>query len=186
MTRSWFWLVVALAGCGVAANKRSVARADLPHPERTRITGYEADYTGWHETTPGQVPRTAVMDEAFLESDATRDCAVITLRTHLDRDDSLSRWKASINGEQAYVERELVAVSDYTIHGERVVVDAAYATPFAHGSLQITQPTTNVWRVIERTARICQPHSDELELELSYSKSTADPTRRLVYSWALN
>jgi len=175
----------AVSGCGVAATKRDVSRADIAYPERTRLTGYLADYTGWHEDTPGQVPRTAVLDEAVLESDGRRECAVLTMRTALDRDDTLSQWKATLNGAQAYPEGEMVAVTDYTIRGERVVVDAAYATPFAAGSIQIMQPTTNAWRVVERTARYCQPSAPQFDLRLEYRKSSADATSKLGFSWTL-
>jgi hypothetical protein len=172
-------------GCGVAATKRTVLRADMQYPERTRMTGYLADYTGWHEDTPGQVPRTAVMDEAFLESDGQRDCAVLTMRTFLDRDDALTQWQASLNGQQAYPEGEMVRVSDYTIHGERTVVDAVYATPFAAGSIQITQPTTDIWRVVERTARYCQPAAATFDLRLEYQKTSAEATSKLGFAWTL-
>lgn len=179
-------VVVAATACGRAvATKRNVLRADLAHLERTRLTGYVGDWTGWTEDTPGQVPRTAVIDEAFLESDGVRDCAVVTMRTFLDRDDTLDQWKALINGAQAYAEGERVSIADYTIHGRRVMVDAVYATPFAAGSVQITQPTEDIWRVVERTARFCQPSAPEFNLELSYQKRHSDPARVLEFGWAL-
>lgn len=177
------WLLVG--GCGVEAAQRSIMRADLTHPERSRMTGYLADYTGWHEDTPGQVPRTAVLDEAYLESDGQRDCAVVTMRTTLDRDDALTQWKTTLNGSQAYPEGEVVNVADYTIKGERTVVDAAYASPFAAGTITITQPTTDIWRVVERTARYCQPPAPTFDLRFEYSKSSAEATSKLGFTWSL-
>lgn len=186
------WILLwALTGCGGAVNSRTVSRADIGYPQRTRLTGYVVSGgIGGHEDTPGQVPRTAVLDEAVLdeavlESDGRRDCVVLTMRTALDRDDTLSQWTATLNGIQAYPEGEMVVVNDYAIHGERVVVDAAYATPFAAGSIQITQPTTKAWRVVERTARYCQPAAPQVVLQLEYSKSRGDYPSQLGFSWTL-
>jgi len=96
--RAQAWILMcAVSGCGVAATKRDVSRADIAYPERTRLTGYLADYTGWHEDTPGQVPRTAVLDEAVLESDGRRECAVLTMRTALEGD---PEWSPGLSGRR--------------------------------------------------------------------------------------
>lgn len=100
--QAWI-LLCALTGCGGAATSRSVSRADIAYPQRTRLTGYVVSGgIGGHEDTPGQVPRTAVLDKAVLESDGRRDCVVLTMRTALNRDDTLSQWTATLNGIQAY------------------------------------------------------------------------------------
>lgn len=165
-----FPLVVA---CGYRSKEQSITAADLQKPERTRITNYMSAPIrpgSPSEQAPGAITRSALLDEARIAK-VTNDeiCFDLVIRTASGMDTALSEMRVLVNDKPARIGDEEVAVRDHTYSGERDVLVAEHVSKHAYGSLRLTEPVQNVFRVIERRGQVCrtmQAPSGELALEV--------------------
>ena len=161
-------LLVLVGGCASYASRgRSVATVDVGTP-RARVTNYltmTMDSNTLPETAAHGIPREAVADEATLSSlDGTHACIDVTMRTPVRLDQPLSTWTFKLNGGEVTPENEMVTVRDYTYTGSRPVVVAEAVSLTAYATLTINEPTEEIYRVMERTARLCGAPAKSLSL----------------------
>ena len=182
--------LAALSACAYRSRGRVISPADVGG-ERARITNYlSAPVRSGQPTeeTPAGVPRAAVVDEAALvKLDRGEVCVAVVLRTHVDLDLPLSEWNFRLAGQTAYPEDERVTVRDLSYTGERDVVAADAVAPNLLASLRITEPTEYVYRVFERSARLCAPTPASAEVGLEVERPMDD--RRgswgAAFSWMI-
>jgi hypothetical protein len=163
-------LLVLVVGCGYRERSRAIHPAELGSPAAV-ITNYlSAPIRAGSPTedTPGGVSREAIVDEARLDLVAPAEaCVTLVERTHVDLDMPLSDWNLTLGGQTVHPSDERVTVRDHSYRGERDVVVADAVTPSMLASLRVTQPTDEVYRVFERSARACGPVSGkEIVLEV--------------------
>lgn len=153
--------VLLFAGCGYRGKEQVLTAADLKVPERTKITNYmDAPIRPLQpsEKPPEQVSRASLLDEARIAKIGDDEiCFDVVVRTQVDLDTALSEMRLLVNGKPARLgEDERVSVHDHTFSGERDVLVANAVTKDAFANLRLTEPTENVFRVIERRGRICR------------------------------
>ena len=153
-------LLVLVVGCSYRERSRAIHPTELGSPAAV-ITNYlSAPIRAGSPTedTPGGVSREAIVDEARLETVAPAEaCVTLVERTHVDLDMPLSDWNLTLGGTTVHPSDERVTVRDHSYRGERDVVVADAVTPNMLASLRVTQPTDEVYRVFERSARACGP-----------------------------
>jgi hypothetical protein len=155
-----FFLVLVVA-CGYRGKEQVLTAADLRVPERTKITNYmDAPIRQFQpsEKPPEQVSRASLLDEARIAKLGDDEiCFDVVVRTQVDLDTALSEMRLLVNGKPARLgEDERVSVHDHTYGGERDVLVANAVTKDAFANLRLTEPTENVFRVIERRGRVCR------------------------------
>jgi len=189
-------VAVTAAGCG-AHSVTTAVRRDQIGTKYARITGYLATRGlapgGTHtEETPSNIRHDVILDEATLAKvDASETCVDLVMRTTSVYDEPVEQLSPifEIDGEESrgVVESELVSVYDYSYSGEREVVSIAGVTSEAFLGLSITEPTENIFRVIERQARVCagrggQPQTITLAVT-NPSWDIADYNYHLTFHW---
>jgi hypothetical protein len=160
--------LVLLVGCASYASRgRSVAPNDLG-TDRARVTNFltmTMNNNTLPETAAHGIPREAVADEATLASlDSSHACVELTMRTPVRLDQPLSTWTFKLNDEEVSPENETVTVRDYFYTGSRPVVVAEAVSLTAYASLTISEPTEEIYRVMERTARLCGASAKSVSL----------------------
>ncbi len=190
MTRCGAGLALCmLTGCAshtVHARAIALGNADRLTPDQARMTGFleqlEVDgVSDERSMLPSAISAGAIMDEvAPAKVDAAQTCFLVVQRTPAAIDAPLSTWTFVVNREDALVRGETVhEVTDYNYQGVREVVSAAIAIPgIAVGSLAVTQPEAQVFRVVERRAEVCGPgpaQAGVLELAMQLGEASRDP-----------
>lgn len=140
------------------------------------------------EETPSAISRSAIVDEVRIARRTPGDlCFDVILRTHVALDTPLSEWNVKINGAKAYFGEEAINVRDYFYTGERDVFVAQGATANAFASMRLTEPTENVYRVVERSARVCSAEASgtKLSLELELPMDDLKGSWGEVYEWTI-
>jgi hypothetical protein len=180
-------LVVALAACGAyPVRARTIVTTDLGNPDRAKISNYMAFKDGIAENTPQGISRAVVSDEAYLLPPTDRTCVALVERTWVDRDMPLSDWNFRLNGMAVAPENEQAAAKDYSYASEQEIVSADAVLPQLVGSLRITRPTTEVYRVVERTATVCAPRvaSNAISLTAEYAVGSLGNMGQ-VFQWSV-
>src|SRR5262245_38273768 len=161
------WLVVLVGCASYASRGRSVATSDVG-TQRARVTNYltmTMNNNTFPEMAGHGIPREAVADEAMLSSlDPSHACVDVTMRTPVRLDQPLSTWTFKLNDQEVTPENEMVTVRDYTYTGSRPVVVAEAVSINAYASLTINEPTEEIYRVMERSARLCGAPARSLSL----------------------
>ena len=183
-------LLVLVGGCGYRERARVIHPSELGSATAV-ITNYLSAPRRWGsptEDTPRGVSREAIVDEARLETVAPGEaCVTVVERTHVDLDMPLSDWNLTLGGHTVNPSDERVTVRDHSFRGERDVVVADAVTPSMLASLRVTQPTDEVYRVFERSARACGPVSGKqvvLEVERPMDDHSGGWGEKFV--WTLN
>lgn len=155
-------LLVLVVGCSYRERSRAIHPSDVGSMAAV-ITNYLSAprrFGSPTEDTPGGISREAIVDEAHLEAVTPgHACVLLVERTHVDLDMPLSDWNMTLGGATVNPSDERVTVRDRSYRGERDVVVADAVTPTMLAGLRVTQPTDEVYRVFERTARACGPVS---------------------------
>jgi hypothetical protein len=166
--------LLLLVACGYRSKEQSITAADLKIPERTRITNYMSASIrpgSPSEQPPGAISRAALLDEARIAKLSNDEiCFDLVIRTHVSLDTALSEMRILVDEKPVRIGDEEVAVRDHVFSGERDVLVAEHVSRHAYGSLRLTEPVENIFRVIERRGQVCrtigkQP-SGELALEV--------------------
>jgi hypothetical protein len=115
-----------------------------------------------YEETPGQVRHDSILDEATLTGlSSSETCVDVVVRTHASDDEPLQQLSPtmSVDGQsqRAVVEAEAVTVIDLPYNGSAQVLRAEGVVASTFSSLSIERPATLVFRVIQRTGRLCSP-----------------------------
>jgi hypothetical protein len=169
------WLVV-LAAPACAHTLGSAVRADQIGGKYARITGYMqtsalAPGGTWTEETRGAIRHDVILDEATLVKIAGETCVDVVVRTESARDEPLEQLKPTfaIDGEAArgVVESEVVSVYDYGFTGTREVVGVEGVAAEKFVALSVRQPEEQIFRVIERRARLCAGRGARSDVELN-------------------
>jgi hypothetical protein len=162
------WLslsVVITVGC--ASNVHQIdLRQDAVGTKYARQTGYFAACGTMcsFESTPGQVRHDAVLDEATLTAVGPAEtCVDMVVRAHVDHDEPIEQLRPtiSIDGRslRAVVDGESVTVVDFPYTGSSEVLRAEGVTGSTFSELSIERPAALVFRVVQRTARLCAPQA---------------------------
>ena len=149
--------LVLAAGCTPAYKpvERTVRMQDVRNPDRSRLTArFLWDDGSPEHSPPGTSPET-VTDTAILGAVDGRVCVHFEMRTGAKHDAPFGEWSPTINGEPVFPEQETATQTVYSVAGERTVVDASYFGPAAAAAFSITEPTTDEYAVIQRTAWFC-------------------------------
>jgi hypothetical protein len=155
---------ILLAGCATVSVGTQISPAQIG-TKYARLSGYMATRGaapgGRHtEEMPHGVRHDALIDEATLASvQQSETCVDVVVRTSIDHDEPLEQYETKFefdsHATRAVVEDEKVTVIDYTFQGVRNVVSAEGVSATAYLALNITQPTEQIVRVIERRGRFC-------------------------------
>lgn len=196
--------LLALFSLGLAGCAAHTVSTTLGYPQvgtkYARISGYMATRGaapgGTHtEETPGAIRHDAILDEATLAKiDAGETCVDLVLRTGSAHDEPVDQYQPSfeIDGQRTrgVVENELVSVYDYNFTGmrETASVEGVAANQFV--GMSLSQPTEQVFRVIERKARVCgakggTPHTVMLDVTHP-SWNVADYHYHIHFEWKLD
>ena len=142
------------------------------------------------EQTPGSISRSAIIDEAVISRlTSSVICFDVVLRTHVSLDVPLTQWDVTLNERQElYFEEGPITVVDYPFNGERVVFAADAVLPEAFGSLRLTEPTKEVYRVYERSGTVCgnRPATRKVTLTLRNPQNDLRGDWGETYTWTLN
>ena len=192
-------LTLFLAGCAAHTVSTNIRR-DQIGSKYARISGYMATRGaapgGKHtEETPGSIRHDSILDEAILAKvDAQETCVDLVLRTASGRDEPIDQYQPSfeIDGKKTrgVIENEVVSVYDYNFTGmrETAAIEGVAANQFIGMSLQ--QPTEQVFRVIERRARVCGGLGGkvrQVKLDVTHpSWDVADYNYHLDFDWKLD
>lgn len=196
-------LPLAIALLGVVGACRHTFRTSFPTSKigtkYARISGYMMTRGlapgGAHtETTPGAIRHDAILDEATLAKvDGGQTCVDLVLRTGSAHDEPVGQYELAfeIDGHamRGVVENEKVSVYDYAFTGMRkTAVIEGVAGDRAVG-MSLSQPTAQVFRVIERRARVCCARGGNVhEVKLAVvhpSWNIADYHYRLDFDWSI-
>jgi hypothetical protein len=158
-------VLLAVATWSCASNNHQVTlRRDLAGSKYARQTGYFAacGTSCAYEETPGQVRHDSIIDEATLTGLSSNEtCVDVVVRTHANDDEPLEQLSPtmSVDGQsqRAVVESEVVTVIDLPYNGSAQVLRAESVVANSFSSLSIERPATLVFRVIQRTGRLCSP-----------------------------
>ena len=197
--RGLLLLTLILAGCAAHTVSTNLRR-DQIGSKYARISGYMATRGaapgGKHtEETPGSIRHDSILDEAILAKvDAQETCVDLVLRTASGRDEPVDQYQPSfeIDGKttRGVIENEVVSVYDYNFTGmrETAAVEGVAANQFIGMSLQ--QPTDQIFRVIERRARVCGGlggNVRHVKLDVTHpSWDVADYNYHLDFDWKLD
>jgi len=191
-------LVATLAGCGHTAGIG--LRRDQIGTKYARITAYFATRGaapgGTHtEETPGNIRHDVIIDEATLASISPGEtCVALVVRSDSSHDEPLQQLNPTftIDGieHRGVIEEELISVGDYAYTGERTVFALEGVTADAFLGMALTEPTQNVFRVIERRGRVCAgsggaPRSVSLDVT-NPSWDVADYNYYIEFEWTLS
>ena len=184
MKTAW---VLILVGCASYASRgRSVAPTDVG-TQRARVTNFltmTMNNSEIPERAAHGIPRETVADEATLVSlDAGHACIDLTMRTPSGLDQPLSTWTFKLNSQEVTPENEVVTVRDYPYTGSRPVVVAEAVSLTAYASLTIQEPTEEIYRVMERTARLCGTPAKSLALVAELSIGNGLGTWGAEFTW---
>lgn len=190
---TYLTLACALSACGFQTQTRTVSMQQATsNPNATRMTNFmdaPNRFGSPSEDTPGGIARAAVIDEARIsELSGDRVCFDVVVRTHVDLDVPLSQWKVKLNPNQdLYFQEGPITVADYPFDGERVVFAADAVLPEAFGSLRLTEPTNEVFRVYERSGSVCgaNPGTATLTLTLTNPQDDLRGDWGETYTWTL-
>ena len=162
------------------------------NPQATRMTNFmdaPNRFGSPSETTPGGISRSAVIDEVRIsELGDQRICFDVVLRTHVSLDVPLSQWDVKLSpNQELYFEEGPITVVDYPFNGERVVFAADAVLPEAFGSMRLTEPTNEVFRVYERSGSLCgvNPGTAKVSLTLVNPQDDLRGDWGQTYTWTL-
>lgn len=151
-----------------------LSAADLHVPERTRMTNYMSapirPGSPSEEPPVASISRAALIDEARIAKVGDGEvCFDLVVRTGTEKDTPVSELRILVNDKPARVGDEAVTIRDHSFSGERDVLVADHVSRNAMSSLRLTAPVEKVFRVMERSARVCRtmpPPAGELALEV--------------------
>ena len=184
-------LVGADMGCGYRSKTRVVSAADLADPARTRMTNYMSAPLrpgSPSEETPSAVSRSVLLDEVRIAKLSNQEaCFDVLVRTHVSLDSPLSEWNAKVNEREAYFGEERINVRDYSYSSERDVLVAEGVTATAFASLRLTEPTENIYRVVERLGQTCVPvtNTSKIVLELELPQDDLRGSWGEIFEWKI-
>ena len=186
-------ITCTLSACAFQTQTRTVSMQQATsNPAATRMTNFmdaPQRFGSPSENTPGDISRSAVIDEARIsELTDERICFDVVLRTHVSLDVPLSQWNVTLNSRQElYFEEGPITVVDYPFNGERVVFAAEAVLPEAFGSMRLTEPTNEVFRVYERSGSLCgtPPNTSKITLTLTNPQDDLRGDWGETYTWTL-
>jgi hypothetical protein len=159
-----------LTGC-VNTVSRAIRR-DQIGSKYARISGYLSTRSvapgGTHrEVTPGTIRHDVLLDEATLAKvDAQETCVELVFRTDSTHDEPVDQFKPTFTFDgieaPAVVEGERVSVLDYSFTGVAEVASVQGVAADKFIGMSVTKPAEKIFRVIERTARVCGGRGGEL------------------------
>lgn len=162
---------------------RNVRSQDVGIDDRTRLTARFLWDDGTPEYAPPGTSPEVVTDVATLGRLDDRLCVRFEMRTGAKHDAPFGEWSPTINGEPVFPEQETVTQSIYSVDGERTVLDAAYIAPEAAGALTITEPTTDQYAVIHRSAWFCPTaQAPRLEFKLRRTYNSLKATQGFIWN----
>jgi hypothetical protein len=192
----WEAIVVCLAFAGCATRiARTTLRADLVGTKYARQTGYFAacGVDCREETTPGRIQHDTIRDEATLITTGPQEtCVAVVVRTESGLDEPFDQLAptCAIDGpdQRAVVEDEVVSVFDYNYTGqvETVLAEGVAANTFLGFSL--TQPQEMIFRVVQRSGKLCCPKATGRSVKLSMRNPHLDvgvSEAQLNFEWEL-
>lgn len=202
MTRTPLLLLLGAALAGGCARTRveTTLRPDLVGTKYARITGYMATRAAAPggrstEETPGDVAHDSIRDEATLAAiTPSETCVDVVIRTARVHDEPLEQLAPTFEfdgkEQKAIVEDEVVTVRDYNYMGrvETLAVEGVAANTYL--GMSMTEPSENVFRVVERHGRVCAPiggGAKEIALDLTHPYwNVADYNYHLVFAWKIS
>ena len=178
--------LLAVAACAPAYKPvtRVVRAQDVGTDDRTRLTARFLWDDGTPEYAPPGTSPEVVTDVATLGQLDGRVCVRFEMRTGAKHDAPFGEWAPTINGEPVYPEQEVTTQSIYAVDGERTVFDGAYVAPGAAGALTITEPTTDQYPVIHRSAWFC-PSAPAPRLEFKLRRTYASLKATQGFIWTI-
>jgi hypothetical protein len=180
-------LLVCLTACAsFKPVTRTVRAQDIGTNDRTRLTSrFTWDEVGSKDPEhppPGQSPE-SVTDVAVLGVVDNRTCVYFTMRTGAKHDAPFGEWSITINGEPVFPEQETLGQQVVQVAGERTVVDAAFLGQSSAGALQITEPTTDEYQIIQRAAWFCPTKPPAGQLSFQLGRTYASMKIRQAFVW---
>ncbi|RAL21186.1 hypothetical protein DL240_13720 [Lujinxingia litoralis] len=180
-----------LVGCAHKSVERTVSADAVGQPGQTRQVNYLDSPMGagpHSETTPSGVLRSAVVDEAELSSLTESEvCVRYVARSSINLDEPLSFYEVKLNGNPVTFDDEEVSVVDHFYSGRESVFAIEGVVADTFNALNVTRPTEQSYRVIERRAEVCGPRSTtgrEL-LELQIPAGPMDATWGQKFAWTV-
>jgi hypothetical protein len=156
----WFGLFL-LTACAYRTRTRTLDPADLADPQRTTVTNFlSAPIRPGQpsESTPSEVPRAALLDEArVVRFSPAGICVGLVTRTSAVLDLPLSECNFEINERPAQVGPETIRMIHHDAVGTRQVVSAEVVTGTELARLRITSTSSGRYDVVERSATVCAP-----------------------------
>jgi len=185
MCRTGLLCLVVVGACAPAYKpvSRNVRTQDIGNDDRTRLTARFVWDDGTPEyAPPGTSPET-VTDVAVLGQLDDRVCVHFDMRTGAKHDAPFGEWSPTINGEPVFPEQETITQDVYSVEGERTVIDAAYIGPVAAGAFTLTEPTTDQYAVVHRTAWFCpSAPAPRLEFKLFRTYNSLKATQGFIWT----
>lgn len=180
-------LLVCLTACAsFKPVTRTVRAQDIGTNDRTRLTSrFTWDEVGSKDlehAPPGQSPE-SVTDVAVLGVVENRTCVYFTMRTGAKHDAPFGEWAVKINGEPVFPEQETLGQQTVAVQGERTVVDAAFLGQNSAGALQVTEPTTDEYQIIQRAAWFCPTKPPAGQLSFTLGREYAGMKMRQAFVW---
>lgn len=189
--------VMVLGGC--AHTVSTDLRVDQIGTKYARMSGYLATRSaapgGAHaEQTPGDIRHDVLLDEATLASlTPSETCVDLVLRTASEHDEPVDQYQPTfeIDGKatRGVIDSETVSVYDYAFTGQREVASIEGVAASEYVSMAVTQPAEQIFRVIERKARICAGIGGPIgNVKLDVTHPTwdvADYNYHLDFDWRL-
>ncbi len=179
-----------LPGCGsYLVRERTVRHADLVDPAASRVTGYLSDSSGnIDESVPSSISVAVVADDANLERVTPAEtCVRIIMRSRVDRDQPLTVYRTSLNGQAATATEVRVGYHDYAYGTSQEVASVEMVEPDRVTEVHLLAPTEATLRVIEREGTWCAPLVSptriRLDVRLPDRMSTQDPG--FTFIWTL-
>jgi len=159
---------MTLWACGATVSR--TIRAEWIGSPKARLTVYmrSADQ---EEDTQGGIRHDVIRDEATLAKlDDAESCFDLVIRTSATYDEPFDQLDPSCGSTQAVVESEKVSVYDYNFSGERQKLGVNGVAADVFVGLSITEPAEMIFRVIERSGRVCcirEPGDKDVRLQLT-------------------
>lgn len=115
------------------------------------------------EEVPSGLEQTIVQDEARVVSlDKDTACFEVVTRTSLADENDVATWEFLVGQKkQVWPDQPQVQVFDYAYTGQRTLVDLSVFTRSTDGSFRVTEPEDRIYRVLEKTWKLCS--SDALD-----------------------
>lgn len=190
-------VTLALAACSGPRVTRTITPAQIGS-KYARITGYfataKAAPGGRHEEgPPADLQHDIVLDEAtLLTLSPSEACAALVIRTESAHDEPLEQRAPSCavgdRGAPVVVDDEVVTVVDHGYQGMAPVVLVEGIAASQYLGMSITQPADQVFRVVERRARVCCGAGGRGPVVLALDNSrweVADYDFSLTFAWTI-